>query len=304
MSATLAAVREPRTAARLLALWAAGVLVWWGFAFFPAPPGDDSWLAAAQAACFGSLPGGLPAPQGWIMLTLAPLLLLATLLAAFHEELRATLPTLRRSRGWRALAIAFACLGVVEVCFAALRVERAARVGATSFAPTLSGALPADYPRTSEPVPAFSLLDQRGETFTEAMLPGRPTVVSFVFAHCETVCPALIRTLASASRELGSATGMLLVTLDPWRDTPAGLASVTDRWPLPLNARFLSGDPDAVCRLLDGLQVARERNLRNGDVSHVPLVMVLDAGGRVSYRFSNPPPGWIVEAVRRLERGP
>lgn len=300
VSVALAGSRPPRAAARLLALWAVAVLVWWGFAFFPAPPGDDSWLAAAQAACFGSLPGGLPAAQGWIMLTLAPLMLLATLLAAFQDELRATLPALRRSRGWRTLALGLACLGVVEVGFAAVRVERAARVAAVSFAPALEGPLAADHPRTADPVPAFSLVDQRGATVTEAALLGRPTVMSFVFAHCRTVCPALMRTMAGAARELGPTTGFVLVTLDPWRDTPAALAAAAPGWPLPPEARFLSGDPDAVCRLLDGLQVARARDLRSGDVSHVPLVLVLDDRGRVAYRFNNPPAGWIVEGARRL----
>lgn len=304
MSATLTAAREPRHAARLLALWAIAVLAWWGFAFFPTPPGDDSWLAAAQAACFGSLPGGLPAVQGWIMLTLAPLMLLATLLAAFHEELRATLPALGRSRGWRVLAVALAGLGVVEAGFAALRVGRSARIAAVSFAPALAEPLPADFPRTAEPVPAFALTDQRGLPFTEAALAGRPTVMSFVFAHCETVCPALLQTMAAASRTLGPGTAMTLVTLDPWRDTPASLATLASSSPLPADARYLSGDPDAVCRLLDQLQVARERDLRNGDVSHVPLVFVLDARGRVAYRFLNPPSDWLVEAVRRLGRDP
>jgi protein SCO1/2 len=304
MSATLTAGPPARTGARLLLLWAVAVLVWWGFAFFPAPPGDDSWLAAAQAACFGSLPGGLPAAHGWIMLTLAPLMLLATLLAAFRGELRGSLPDLRRSRGWRATALALAGLGAVEVGFAAVRVERAARVAATSFAPAIREPLPADYPRTADPVPAFTLLDQHGRAFTDAMLPGRPVVMSFVFAHCRTVCPALLRTMGSASRELGPGAGMVLVTLDPWRDTPASLASVAAGWPLPADSRFLTGEPDAVCRLLDGLGVARERDLRNGDVTHVPLVMVLDAQGRVAHRFNNPPPSWIVEAVRRLERAP
>ncbi len=49
--------------------------------------------------------------------------------------------------------------------------------------------------------------------------------------------------------------------------------------------------------------MARERDLRTGDVSHVPLVMVLDDEGRIVYRFLNPSVEWIVEAVRRVERG-
>ncbi len=293
----------PRTAARLLVLWVVAVQVWWGFAFFPTPPGDDSWLAAAQAACFGSLPGGLPSASGWMMLVPAPLLMLVVLFVAFQAELRVTLPALRRERAWRALALVLACLGAVEMGFAAVRVDRAMRIASTSFSPTLTGALPADYPRTHDPVPAFKLVDQHGATFENAGLTGGPTVLTFVFAHCQTVCPALVRTLTTASRDLGGDARVVLVTLDPWRDTPATLAGAMAGWPLPAETRFLSGDPAAVSRLLDELQVARARDLQNGDVSHVPLVMLVDARGQVAYRFSNPPAEWIVEGVRRLRHG-
>ena len=303
MTVTLTAGRTSLLGARLLVLWAVAVLVWWGFAFFPTPPGDDSWIAVAQAACFGSLPGGLPAVQGWMMLTLAPLMLLVTLLAAFHADLRQVLPLLRRSRAWRGLALLLAVCGVVEVGFAAARVERAARIAAVSFAPTPREALPDDYPRAADPVPPFSLVDQRGGVTDESWFHGAPTVVSFVFAHCQTVCPVLLQTLALAASELGPDTRLCVVTLDPWRDTPGTLAGVTASWPLPPGARLLSGEPDAVAGWLDRMGVARERDLRTGDVSHVPLVLVLDAEGRIAYRFQNPPADWIVEGVRRVRRG-
>ena len=293
----------PRTAAWLLVLWAVAVLVWWGFAFFPTPPGDDSWLAAAQAACFGSVPGGLPAASGWLMLTLAPLLMLVSLLVACQDDLRATWPGLRRSPAWRTLALVLAVLGAAEMGLAATRLERGLRIAGTTFAPTLTEPLPADYPRASEPVPPFTLVDQHGAAFTQAALAGEPTVLSFVFARCATVCPALERTLAEASRTLDDGTRIVLVTLDPWRDTPATLAGAVASSPLPAGARFLTGDPGEVGRLLDQLQVARERDLQTGDVTHVPLVMLVDANGRVAYRFNNPPAEWIVEGVRRLRRG-
>ena len=303
LSAPPTARRTPRSAARLLVLWVVAVEVWWGFAFFPTPPGDDSWLAAAQAACFGSLPGGLPSASGWMMLVPAPLLMLVVLFVGFQDELRVTLPALRREPAWRVLALVLACAGAVELGFAALRVDRAARIASASFSPTLSGPLPADYPRTHDLVPAFTLVDQHGTPFGNAGFIGSETVLAFVFAHCQTVCPALVRTLATASRSLDGDARVVLVTLDPWRDTPTALAGAVSGWALPADARLLSGEPTAVCRLLDGLQVARERDLQNGDVSHVPLVMLVDARGEIAYRFNNPPAEWIVEGVRRLRRG-
>jgi protein SCO1/2 len=238
-----------------------------------------------------------------MMLTLAPLMMLVTLFVAFHGELREALPALRHSRGWRVLALALACLGAVELGFAAVRVTHALRVASTSFSSTLTGALPEGYPRSADPVAPFALVDQHGREVTAAALHGRPTVLTFVFAHCRTVCPALLQTLARAARELPDGAQVVVVTLDPWRDTPATLASTMAGWPLPEGSRLLSGEPDAVARWLDAMGVARERDLQTGDVSHVPLVMVLDEQGRIAYRFSNPPAEWIAEGVRRVRRG-
>jgi cytochrome oxidase Cu insertion factor (SCO1/SenC/PrrC family) len=293
----------PRPGAALL-LWASAVVVWWGFAFFPTAPGDDSWVAVAQSACFGSIPGGLPAVQGWIMLTLAPLLLLGALLAAYHGDLRAALPQVVRSHAWRLGVLVLVSAFAVEAGWATTRILRDRRVTTVSFEPVDSGPLPDFYPRTAIDVPAFRLVDQSGAVFDAAQLKGRPTVLSFVFAHCQTVCPVLVRSLTSAARELGpEAAGMALVTMDPWRDTPGALPALAERFALPPGAHLVSGEPDDVCRLLDTLQVARERDLRSGDVSHAPLVMIVDAQGRIAYRFNNPTAGWIVEGVRRVRAG-
>jgi cytochrome oxidase Cu insertion factor (SCO1/SenC/PrrC family) len=209
-----------------------------------------------------------------------------------------------RSIGWRVLALVLLSAFTVELRWAVDRGAREARAEAVSFEPGAKGPLSPDFPRTASPFPAFRLVDQDGRPCDESGLHGRPTVMSFVFAHCQTVCPVLARSLTRAARELGPGRASLaLVTLDPWRDTPASLPGLAQRWSLPEGTRLLSGPPDDVCRLLDTLDVARERDLRTGDVSHVPLVMVLDAEGRIVYRFLNPPVEWIVEAVRRVERG-
>ncbi|MBI5169627.1 MAG: SCO family protein [Candidatus Eisenbacteria bacterium] len=291
---------SPRTGATLLLCWVVGVVVWWGFAFVPAPPGAEAWLAAAQSACFGSRPGGMPAPHGWLMLTLAPALMLGTMWAAFGADMKSSLPLLMHSRGPRLLSAVLVLLFVGEVGLAAKRMRTAQAVESVSFASTLEGPLPADWPRTAKPVPAFALVDQAGARFTQDDLAHGPVVLSFVFAHCTTVCPMLVRTLEGAREELGGTpVRMALVTLDPWRDTPAALPGLAATFRVPEGARLLSGAPEAVCALLDTLGVARARDLRTGDVSHAPLVMVLDADGRIAYTFQNPPSGWIADAVRR-----
>ena len=257
-----------RTGARLMLLWALAVVVWWGFAFYPVPAGDESWFAVAQSACFGSIPGGPPAAQGWMMLTLAPLLLLVTLLFAYHGEIVRSLPSIARSRAWRAVAVVLLGIVALEGSWAVTRLSGDARRASLSFEPTIREPLPADYPRSADPVPEFRLVDQSGATFDAASLRGEPTVLSFVFAHCQTVCPVLVATLRKAGRELEpGAARMALVTLDPWRDTPAALPGLAERFGLPANAQLVSGEPDDVW-LLDQLRwreaPAKRRRARAG----------------------------------------
>ena len=292
------------TGARLILLWAIAAVLWWGFAFWPTGLGDDSWIAAAQAACFGSRPGGAPAAQGWMMLTLAPLMLLATIVVAYRADLAGLAPRLARSTAWRLTALLIVCVFGVEVTWAASRLAADRRRASVSFASGIDEPLPPDYPRADTAVPAFRLVDQTGAAIDAESLQGRTTIVGFVFAHCRTVCPAIVTSIKQAVARLtpGQA-DVLLVTLDPWRDTPAALPALADFLRLPPNARLVSGPPEDVNRVLDAFDVARQRNLQSGDVAHVPLVVIVDRRGFVTYRFNNPPPDWIVEGVGRADAG-
>lgn len=290
--------------ARLLLLWAVSVVIWWGFAFWPTPMGDQSWLAVAQAACFGSLPGGLPAAHGWMMLTLAPLMLLGAIIAVYGSDIAHTLSQRLRTWPWRlafgALTMAFA----VEVTWAISRVEASVQLNAVAFASTLTEPLPDDYPRGSTPAPAFELIDQAGRSFSLATLSGRPAVVSFIFAHCQTVCPAIVGTIKNAAQapEAGDF-ATVLVTLDPWRDTPTALPAMAEAFALPEPGYLLSGPPDNVTRVLDAFGVAYQRNTTTGDVAHAPLVVIVDRDGRIAYQFNNPPAHWIAQGLRRVQGG-
>jgi protein SCO1/2 len=73
----------------------------------------------------------------------------------------------------------------------------------------------------------FSLVDHRGEPFTPARLEGHWTLIFFGFTHCPDVCPT---TMSFLDRFVGALQGtevadtrVVLVTVDPARDTPARL---------------------------------------------------------------------------------
>jgi protein SCO1/2 len=293
---------EQRFALAGLFAWLGISAAWWALAFAPLPA-PDSWLAAARAVCFGSLPNGLPERWGWMLLWLAPAAVLSFLLAVWGRPLVEALARVARRGGGRILLSGLALATGAGAWAVADRVAAAARVEA-ALAPAVEP-LPEAYPRTADPAPPLRLVDARGEPFDLALLRGRPVFLTFAYGHCVTVCPLLVDALRSARASYpGSAPPAVVVTLDPWRDTPRALPGLARAWKLDAAAgeTLLSGPADEVRAAAEAYEVGFSRDERTGEITHAGITFVLDAEGRIAYRFLGPPAHWLVEAARRLER--
>lgn len=75
----------------------------------------------------------------------------------------------------------------------------------------------------------FSLIDQTGAPFTPARLEGTWTLIFFGFTHCPDICPTTMSFLADLQSQLETTeaadTQVVMVTVDPARDTPSVLAT-------------------------------------------------------------------------------
>lgn len=283
--------------------WFAITAGWWALAFLrlPAPP---EWLLRTREICFGVAPDGLPEPWGWMLLILAPLSMLTFLLLFWRAELAAGFARLaRRPAGWLLLAP----LAVVALTGAGGVAARLAASSATPAALAADEPLPAGYPIGTLPAPPLPLVDQHGAPFDLGQLRGRPVFLTFVFGHCPVVCPTLTSTIRRASLAYpGPPPPTVVVTLDPWRDTPGALPGLMTKWgiaDLP-GARALSGPVDDVLAAIAPWEVGFSRDEKTGDIGHAAMVVVLDGEGRIAYRFLYPPARWLVEAAQRLERAP
>ena len=109
-------------------------------------------------------------------------------------------------------------------------------------------------------------------------------MVTLAFGHCQTVCPLVVREASAAQRALSDLDVVLIViTLDPWRDTPARLSHIATSWDLGPDSYVLSGSVVAVNQTLDAWRVARSRDLRTGDITHPPLVLLIDRAGMIAH---------------------
>ena len=138
--------------------------------------------------------------------------------------------------------------------------------------------------RMNDTPPAFALVDQSGETITLERFAGRPVIVTFAYAHCETVCPLVVSdVLLARSRVSERDPVVLIVTLDPWRDTPSRLPFMAAAWGATEDAHVLSGDAETVERVLNAWRIPRVRNEKTGDLVHPTLVYVIAPNGRITY---------------------
>jgi protein SCO1/2 len=289
------------TARGALALGALGTIAtitvaWWSLALWPlaAAPG---WLERTREVCFGAAPGGLPNAGGWILLMGEPLGLVAVLAAVWGGALREGLsaafarPLGRAVLTGAALGLALG-LGATARLVAQIRGEPFEVRSAADLSETLRAA------RVNDPAPELRLLDQHGDPVTLERFRGQPIVVTFGFAHCETVCPLTIRAARDAvSRHDGVV--LLVVTLDPWRDTPSRLGPIARAWGLGDRMHLLSGAVDDVERTLSRWRVPRVRNGVTGDLTHPALVYVVGPTGRIAYALG-PDPDAITAAVAGL----
>ena len=292
----MSATGRARAAIAVLAAIVAITAAWWALALWPVTAEAPGWLLRTREVCFGSRADTLPDAAGWLLLIGQPAGMVLLLVTIWGADVRAGL-TLAMGRTAGQLALG-AGIALVVAGLAATAV----RVRAADGEPFSTGAMEvaAQLTRVSDAAPAFSLTDQVGREVSLESFRGRPVIVTFAFGHCETVCPLIVEDVLAARRRIdGPPPPVLVVTLDPWRDTPARLRAIAASWRLDADAHVLSGPPEAVERTLNAWRVPRARNLKTGDITHPSIIYIVDADSRIAYVVTGGAAA-IAAAVRAL----
>ncbi len=287
--------REERGVLAAVIAWFAITAAWWLLALWPVA-NAPVWLERTRYVCFGVNESGLPDGGGWIGLTAGPAGMLSILVVGWWSSFAALV---RKRVGM--LGIGSIAIGVLLLAAGGTwRVAEARSIEEVASGSTLP---PATYPRLDRPAPALKLVAQNGKEFSIAELRGRPVLLTFAYAHCQTVCPVVVRQTLDAQARLrsgGIAAAVVIVTLDPWRDTPSRLPAMAQSWELrPGEAWVLSGAVEEVVAVLDAWNVPIQRDTKNGEVTHPSLVYILDTNGQIAFAATGGT-AQLAELVRRL----
>lgn len=271
---------------------------WWALALWSVP-GAPEWLERTRAVCFNITETGLPDGKGWLLLLGQPPTMLALLMVGWGPRVRESLRRLLGSSVGRLAVLGVGTAMITGLTMAGTKVLNA-RVPEVTWG--VDEPAPETYPRLDRPWPAApGLVDQRGDPFGVASLDGRRALVTFAFGHCETLCPAVVHQARATRLELQGEWPIVVLSLDPWRDTPGRLPALVEQFELDPTTDFVvSGSVEDVNRALDAWEIPRQRDERTGDVTHPGIVYIVDSEGTLTFA-STGGVAQMVSLARRVE---
>lgn len=151
---------------------------------------------------------------------------------------------------------------------------------------------------------------QQGETRALSSHQGKPVLVSMFYSHCPHVCPMLVNTIQQVERQLTpeqrEQLQVLMVTVDPARDSPEVLASMAEDYRIDASRWTLARTANpADTRMLAALLDIRYRELPDGEFNHTSAMILVDDQGREvarSGRLGKPADDFVAKVARTLEK--
>ncbi|HEX8851775.1 MAG TPA: SCO family protein [Gemmatimonadaceae bacterium] len=126
--------------------------------------------------------------------------------------------------------------------------------------------------------------DQRGATRPIGSLAGRPVVMAMIYTHCSATCPLIIGEMRRIEHATSPDVALVLVSLDPDRDTAGRLAEYAATEALdPGRWTLLSGSDDDTRALAATLGV-RYRRVSADELAHSNTLTLLDRTGTIVHQ--------------------
>lgn len=164
----------------------------------------------------------------------------------------------------------------------------------------------------SRVVKPFELLSQNGETVNNTVLKGQWNLVFFGFTQCPDICPTTLATLTRVYGELTEKErkqlSVVLVTLDPERDTPEQLKPYIEYFHNDFTA-LTASDTSAINRIAHNFNIAHMKKIltegeeKNYTIDHSGHIALVNPQGHyhglIKPPFKTQP---LVEVLRTVYR--
>jgi protein SCO1/2 len=143
-----------------------------------------------------------------------------------------------------------------------------------------------------EPIdlPTFTLIDQKGQVIEESDLLGQWHLVFFGFTHCPDICPFTLSRLGKTRQKLAEerehVPRIVLISVDPQRDTPAVLALYLSSFEGDVTG--ITGDLDQIRALANALGIFFEKtplNDQDYSVDHSAAILLVSPNGQIVARI-------------------
>ena len=131
----------------------------------------------------------------------------------------------------------------------------------------------------------FELVDQNGKAVDEKVLKGKWSVVFFGFTWCPDICPGTLQGLNATADQLGPKADdlrIVIISVDPERDTPAKIKEWLDANQPPAGTLGLTGTPEQVATAARAYRVVYSKAGEGPDylVNHSTAIYLMDPKGR------------------------
>jgi cytochrome oxidase Cu insertion factor (SCO1/SenC/PrrC family) len=153
------------------------------------------------------------------------------------------------------------------------------------------------------PVPATTLVNERGETVSLDAMKGSVTVYDFIFTNCAGTCPIMTNNMRALTPlvDRDAPVRFVSISVDPARDTPAVLSRYAARVRNDPRWTFLTGDRDEIVNLsVKGFKLTAGDPMPGGEpLLHSSKFAVADKQG-VIRGYYDAMDGTVPEQVARV----
>jgi len=130
-----------------------------------------------------------------------------------------------------------------------------------------------------------ALTNQDGKSHGLDVYRGHPVLVTLFYSSCQATCPLIVDTLRVTERKLTAAqraqVRVLMISIDPERDTPAALHEMAETRHIDTSRWTLARGDASTVRNIAALLNVQYRQLPNGEFSHSTLIALLSPTGEL-----------------------